>query len=127
MVMRIDESRKRKENSMYDDNVMKVDLAPTVSLSVNSDITGSVDASVDGLLTTEPCFYLVDIKKPYLINENQVECVVGEWDKDKITYGVRIFFASGNSVWCGGNSGRKVLVQMYGEEAGKKFDMASKR
>lgn len=119
---------------MYDDNVMKVDLGPTVSLSVNSDITGSVyitgssvDASVDGLLTTEPSFYLVDIKKPYLINKNQVECVVGEWDKDKITYGVRIFFASGNSVWCGGNSGRKVLVQMYGEEAGKKFDMASKR
>lgn len=114
---------------MNDTNVLKVDLVPTASLSVNSDtdITGSVDASVDGSLITEPRFYLVDIKKPYLINKNQVECVVGEWDKDKITYGVRIFFASGNSVWCGGNSGRKVLVQMYGEEAGKKFDMASNR
>lgn len=109
------------------DDIMRVDLDPTVSLSVNSDITGSVDASVGGLLTTEPRFYLVDIKKPYLINMNQVECVVGEWDKDKITYGVRIFFVSGNSVWCGGNSGRNVLVKMFGEEAGKKFDTASKR
>ena len=110
---------------MYNDNVMQVDFVPNAStLDVNSSVSGSVDvdASVGGCLTTEPRFYLLDIKKPYLINASQVECVVGEWDKDKTQYGVRIFFASGNSVWCGGDSARHVLNALSGENATKKYD-----
>ena len=113
---------------MSDNNTTKVEITdfPGGFLDVNlngTDVTVGGDVSV----TTEPRFYLVDIKKPYLINRNQIECVVGEWDKDKTTYGVRIFFASGNSVWCGGDSARDILRRLWGVEATKKFDEASKR
>ena len=110
---------------MYDNDTTKVeitDIRGYGSLDVEL-----INSSIDTSVTIDPSFYLVDIKKPYLINKNQVECVVGEWDKDKTTYGVRIFFASGNSVWCGGDSGRNVLKVMYGEKAAEKFDAASKR
>lgn len=107
---------------MYDNNVMSVDLGPTVSLDVSSNVSGDVSVSGDLTTTTEPRFYLLDIKKPYLINASQVECVVGEWDKDKTQYGVRIFFASGNSVWCGGDSARYFLNALNGENAVKKYD-----
>ena len=114
---------------MYNDNVMQVDFVPNAStLDVNSSVSGSVDvdASVGGCLTTEPRFYLLDTKKPYLINTSQVECVVGEWDKDKTQYGVRIFFASGNSVWCGGDSAREALEYLYDKRAVNKFNEVAK-
>ena len=84
-----------------------------------------------------PCFELVSsIKKPYLININQVECAVGEWNKDKSKYGLRVFFASGNSVWFEGDSGREVFRSLafqgsggsrpawMAEKAEKKYDEA---
>ncbi len=112
------------DNDTMDVNIDRID--PSVTLDV--ELTGRSSVTVDdGYITTEPRFYLVDIKKPYLINRNQIECVVGEWDKDKATYGVRIFFASGNSVWCGGDSARDILEGLGGAKATEKFDSASKR
>ena len=60
-------------------------------------------------LTVAPSFELVDAKKPYLINASHVECAVGEWNKEKSKYGLRVFFASGNSVWFEGDAGRSLL------------------
>ncbi len=112
------------DNDTMDVNIDRID--PSVTLDV--ELTGRSSVTVDdGYITTVPRFYLVDIKKPYLINRNQIECVVGEWDKDKATYGVRIFFASGNSVWCGGDSARDILEGLWGAKATEKFDSASKR
>ena len=97
-------------------------------------------SEIRGEIENEPSFILVDINKPYLINKCQIECVVGEWDKDKSRYGVRVFFASGNSVWCEGAAGRSLLKELagyspyleygytaLGDDAVKKFDEASKR
>lgn len=97
-------------------------------------------SEIRGEIENEPSFILVDINKPYLINKCQIECVVGEWDKDKSRYGVRVFFASGNSVWCEGAAGRSLLKKLagyspyleygytaLGDSAVKKFDEASKR
>ena len=87
-----------------------------------------------------PRFYLVDVDKPYLINPTQIECVVGEWDKDKTRYGVRIFFASGNSVWCEEDAARDIIFELlygadsndelanhYSHKALEKFDAAKKK
>ena len=71
-----------------------------------------------------PRFYLVDVNKPYLINPNQIECGVGEWDKDKTRYGVRIFFTSGNSVWCEEAAARDIISELlWGKD--KDDDLAS--
>ncbi len=118
---------------MYNDNLMRVDLEPTVSLDVNSSVSGDVDASVSGSLkvdggeltikpeggslTTEPRFFLLPIKKPYLINKNHVECVVGEWNKDKTKCGIRIFLVSGNSVYLEGAPALRVLNDFGGSPA----------
>ena len=116
---------------MYGDDVTKVEITNIGGLDV--ELSGRSSVAIDGIdglvsVETKSRFYLVDIKKPYLINLNQIECVVGEWDKDKTTYGVRIFFASGNSVWCGGESARKILERLDGDNrATAKFDTASKR
>lgn len=122
---------------MYNDNLMRVDLEPTVSLDVNSSVSGDVDASVSGSLkvdggeltikpeggslTTEPRFLLLPIKKPYLINKDHIECVVGELNKDKTKHGVRIFFASGNSVYLEGAPALRVLNDLGGSAAYDKF------
>ena len=123
------------------DDIMRVDLDPTVSLSVNSDTTivghVAVAASVDGSLkidggtltvkteggslTTEPCFFLLPIQKPYLINKDHIECIVGEWNKDKTKYGIRIFFVSGNNVYLEGAAGISTLGQLGGKVAFDKF------
>lgn len=58
-------------------------------------------------------------KKPYFINIAYIECVVGEWNKDRTQYGVRIFLRSGNSVWTA--DGVNVLKKLYGEDAAKFF------
>ena len=54
-------------------------------------------------------------KKPYFVNIAYIECVVGEWNKDRTQYGVRIFLRSGNSVWTA--DGVKVLKKLYGDKA----------
>lgn len=89
-------------------------------------------SEIRGEIENKPSFILVDINKPYLINKNQIECVVGEWDKDKSRYGVRVFFASGNSVWCEGDAGRSLLKSLgtyaaQRERAVEKFDTASRK
>lgn len=58
-------------------------------------------------------------KKPYFINISYIECVVGEWNKDRTQYGVRIFLRSGNSVWTA--DGANVLKKLYDEDAAKFF------
>ena len=50
--------------------------------------------------------------KLYAINLNHVECIVGEWNKDKTEYGVRIFYTSGNSVWIGNAAAKKLIFEM---------------
>lgn len=91
-----------------------------------------VESEVKGNIEIEPSFYLLEVDKPYLINTSQIECVVGEWNKDKTKYGVRVFFASGNSVWCDGDSGKSLLKRLAGylaqkERAVEKFDKASRK
>ena len=54
-------------------------------------------------------FYGLTGKKPYIVNLNKIECIVGEWNKDKTEYGLRIFFESGNSVWLGRNSAEELF------------------
>ena len=76
---------------------------------------------------TKPDFKLLEVPKPYLINKNQIECVIGEWNKDKTEYGARIFFASGNSVWCGTTAAAEVIYELGGEEADDKFRHARER
>ena len=58
-------------------------------------------------------------KKPYFVNIAYIESVVGEWNKDRTQYGVRIFLRSGNSVWTA--DGTNVLKKLYGEDAAKFF------
>ena len=58
-------------------------------------------------------------KKPYFINIAYIECVVGEWNKDRTQYGVRIFLRSGNSVWTA--DGADVLETLYGDDAAEFF------
>lgn len=58
-------------------------------------------------------------KKPYFINIAYIECVVGEWNKDRTQCGVRIFLRSGNSVWTA--DGEDVLGTLYGDDAAEFF------
>ena len=54
-------------------------------------------------------FKVLSCKKPYLINLSHVESIVGEWNKEKTEYGVRVYYASGNNVWFGGKVARDFL------------------
>ena len=46
---------------------------------------------------------------------SHVESIVGEWNKEKTEYGVRVYYASGNNVWFGGEVARDFLNQVsYG-------------
>lgn len=51
-------------------------------------------------------------KKLYAININHIECIVGEWNKDKTEYGARVFYASGNSVWIGNVAAKELLKKL---------------
>lgn len=116
-------------------DMMQVDIIDSCSFDVSSTVDGSIDATVEGnvkvegsvktevagVVTTDPRFLLLPIDKPYLINVNQIECVVGEWNKDKTKYGVRIFFVSGNNVYLEGVKGVNTLGQLGGKDAFEKF------
>ena len=108
-----------------------VGFTPDIGIYNGSKYGFNVNVEDDVDVHVEPIFCLVDLKKPYLINPNHIECVVGEWNKDKTEYGVRIFFVSGNSVWCGGAPAKdlfkKLLMRLQErEDLAKKFDSASK-
>ena len=60
-------------------------------------------------------FLCLPAQKPYLINIDYIECVVGEWNKDRTQYGVRIFLRSGNSVWTA--DGVDVLTELDNSSA----------
>ena len=84
----------------------------------NVGIVGSchVDITVQRVLKT---------KKPYVVNLSNVECLIGEWNKDKREYGVRIYFVSGKDVWIGGIVARDLLGRCgvdKSEELVGKFD-----
>ena len=64
-------------------------------------------------------FLWISGKKPYFINTAYIECVVGEWNKDRTQSGVRIFLRSGNSVWTA--DGADVLGTLYGDDAAEFF------
>jgi hypothetical protein len=91
---------------------------------------GDLDVGQSGWwdINMRPLYLSLPGKKPYLINLTQVECMVGEWNKDKTQYGVRIFYASGNSVWIGESAAKKIfgLMEVYGENAEAVFDRAKK-
>ena len=69
-------------------------------------------------------------KRPYVLNREHIECIVGEWNKDKGEYGVRVYFVSGNNHWFGGDVAKGLLwdftPQSYGgkgaEEVKRKFE-----
>lgn len=70
-------------------------------------------------------FRLLSCKKPYLINLLHVESIVGEWNKEKTEYGVRVYYASGNNFWFGGAVARDFLSRVYSESA-EKFDKVAR-
>ena len=76
------------------------------------DIDVNVNQGGLGAWDVSPSFASLPGKKPYLINLFQVECVVGEWNKDKTQYGVRIFYTSGNSVWVGEDAAKSLFKKM---------------
>ena len=76
-----------------------------------------VDVSQSGDWEVMPAYVNLPGNKPYLINLSQVECIVGEWNKDRTQYGARIFYASGNSFWVSEDAA-KALYEHMGE-AGK--------
>ena len=91
------------------------------------DVDVNVSQSGYGPWDVRPVFANLSGKKPYLINLAQVECVVGEWNKDKTQYGVRIFYTSGNSVWVGEDAAEAFFKDLqFGESAGAVFDRAKK-
>lgn len=105
-----------------------VGFTPDIGIYNGSKYGFSVCLEDRSSVRVSPDYYLLmDLKKPYLINPSNVECVVGEWNKDKTEYGIRIFFVSGNNVWCGGDTARKCLDGLGGFRAVEKFDAASKR
>lgn len=67
-------------------------------------VCGRVDMTDNRMLNT---------KKPYVVNLSHVECIIGEWNKDKGEYGVRIYFVSGKDVWIGGIVARDLLGKCY--------------
>ena len=64
---------------------------------------------------------LLDTKKPYVLVTSNIECVIGEWNKDKGEYGVRVYFVSGNNIWLGGAVARDFLNR-FTSGAVAKFD-----
>ena len=82
------------------------------------DVDVNVSQSGYGAWDVKPVYVSLPGKKPYLINMSRVECIVGEWNKDKTQYGVRIFYASGNSVWIGEEATKALFkVTKCGNEA----------
>ncbi len=55
-------------------------------------------------------FFGLSTKKPYVINLNKIECIVGEWNKEKTEYGLRVYFESGNSVWLDNKCSDKLIM-----------------
>lgn len=68
-------------------------------------------------------FLRLPAQKPYLINRDYIECVVGEWNKDRTQYGVRIFLRSGNSVWTA--DGVDVLTELDSCTAAMSFEQVA--
>lgn len=77
-----------------------------------------------------PSFASLSSKRPYLVNLSAIECVVGEWNKDKTQYGVRIFYASGNSVWVDEDAAKalfeKIEISALGKDEISCFDKAKR-
>lgn len=74
-------------------------------ISVCTDATLEFDCNCK----CRPETILLRTKKPYLINPSNIECIVGEWNKDKGEYGVRVYFVSGNNNWFGGAVAKDLL------------------
>lgn len=70
--------------------------------------TGNLDVDI-GRADVGPRQIVLKTKKPYIINSFQIECVTGEWNKEKEEYGVRVYFVSGNNLWFGGEVARDIL------------------
>ena len=60
-------------------------------------------------VATQDNLFALSGTKPYIVNLNQIECIVGEWNKEKTEYGLRIFYASGNSAWIGKDPANELL------------------
>lgn len=84
--------------------------------NINADITGSCDIGEMNFklhrVTTQDNLFAFPGKKPYIVNLNQIECIVGEWNKEKTEYGLRIFYASGNSAWIGQGPAKELLYYL---------------
>ena len=89
---------------------------------VNKEGDKEFDVNVSGVVRADTGeVVMLETKKPYLINLQHVECMTGEWNKDKREYGVRIYFVSGKDVWIGGRVARDLLAKFV-EEFGKYDD-----
>lgn len=99
------ENNKRKESVMLESGD-----------EINANISGSCD--IGEMLfklhrvTTQDNLFALSGTKPYIVNLNQIECIVGEWNKEKTEYGLRIFYASGNSAWIGKDPANDLLLYL---------------
>jgi len=85
------------------------------------DIEGQIDVDLgvtsylnvcqhgDWDVSTTSCGLCLSIKRPYLINPENVEYIEGDWNEDKTEYGIRIGYVSGRSKCFWGSTARKVL------------------
>ena len=84
-------------------------------------LNNSIDTSVGGYVRVNQRTIVLDTKKQYVLVESNIECVIGEWNKDKGEYGVRVYFVSGNNIWLGGAVARSFL-DWFAHETVAKFD-----
>ena len=75
-----------------------------------------VEAKAIGACTVSPRMLLLETKKPYIINPAHIECITGEWNKDKGEDGVRVYFASGNNIWFGREVARALVFRIISAE-----------
>ncbi len=71
------------------------------------------DSLFDSFCVLQPKMVELKTKRPYILNPSNIECVVGEWNKDKGEYGVRVYFVSGNNHWFGGAVARDLLDKLF--------------
>lgn len=77
--------------------------------STSGDLEVECNGSINCGLET---FRQLKGKKFYLVNLLHIECIVGEWNKDKTEYGLRIFYASGNSTWINEEASKGLLDEL---------------
>ena len=84
-------------------------------VSIDGSVTVDSMPVLDCSCTVHPKIIVLNTKRPYVLNSSNIECIIGEWNKDKGEYGVRVYFVSGNNHWFGGNTAKSLLWDFAGQ------------